>query len=72
MTPRYSLVKWQQYFGRNMSSTGSAAMNQANQAAGYTEGKGSYKICMANEGLCWTVGNAGPEGAATPTPEAEQ
>ena len=55
-----------------MSSTCSAAMNQANQAAGYTEGKGSYKICMANEGLCWTVGNAGPEGAATPTPEAEQ
>jgi len=37
-------------------------MNQAEEAAGYTEGKRSHKICMVNEGPGGTMGNAGPEG----------
>jgi hypothetical protein len=45
-----------------MSSICSAAINQAEEAAGYTEGKGSHKICMVNEGPGGTTGNAGLEG----------
>jgi len=45
-----------------MSSICSAAMNQAEEAAGYTEGQGSHKICMVDEGPGGTMGNADPEG----------
>jgi len=44
-----------------MSSICSAAMNQTEEAARYTEGKGSHKILMVNEGPCGTMWNAGPE-----------
>lgn len=45
-----------------MSSIYSAVINQAEEAAGYTEGKGSHKISMVHEGPGQTMGNAGPEG----------
>jgi len=38
-----------------MSSICSAAMNQTEEAARYTEGKGSHKILMVNEGPCGTM-----------------